>query len=554
MNQNKGPAKFPCIIHGHTTTWHDGGIAILLPNGSIYALSSERVGNRYKHNWDSKLAYDYLKSALKRKGCKFGSETDYFKEPINDLEQTGHHFYHAASVFFASPFKEAAILVIDGQGPEEGKLASTTIWNGSGRELVLIEAPYLTDGTFATQSIGHFYTAIGALAGMQNLDEEGKTMGLAAYGKPSRFLEYFRCHAYSKSDGSYYIDPKFVLAILGNTLGPRFYGWKAQSSEIQHIWDELLKLKKYPMRRGEENITRDDMEVAYAGQVIIEEIILGLAARAKHLTKSKYICLAGGVALNSVVNGKVARSGMFQDLYVFPAPGDDGQAMGKLLYHIRSQGIDIKTQIKTAYLGPEYSLKQIKSAIKKYSERVLIASKGESLFRETVTRLADGQVIAWFQGRSELGPRALGHRSILADPRRKDMRDHINYNVKEREWYRPLAPVVIEEEAKNFFEVNQSSPFMSIVVRVRQDKQALIPAVVHVDGSARLQTIDMSQDQKFYRLVKEFGQKTGIPVLINTSFNRKNEPIVETPEDALAAFISMNLDALVLDRYLLTKY
>jgi carbamoyltransferase len=541
--------RYPCIVHSHATTWHDGNVAMLLKDGRIVALAAERVGDRYKHSWNSKLAYEHLRNLFAEDNtiCDFDSATNHFVDPVNGLQTTGHHLYHAATAYFGSPFSKAAILVIDGQGPEFDKRASTTIWKGEKGELTLIEAPYLTDGIFAPQSIGHFYTAVGALAGMKNLFEEGKTMGLAPYGRPSKFLEFFRQYAYSNTDGSYYIDPRFVYAVFGNTLGSELYGWSPQPMAIQEIWEDFIRLRGKPLRSIDDDVNQEDMDTAYAGQVILEEIVLGLAKRARNLTSSKYLCLAGGVALNSMANGKILQSGVFKDLFIFPAAGDDGQAIGKLFYEIQSTGIPISTKTKTAYYGPVYSRERILRAVAKYSERVRIVENIIDYIEWVTDKIIEGKVVGWFQGGSELGPRALGHRSILADPRMKDMRNHINFHVKFREWYRPLAPVVTEEDASYFFEIDRSSPFMLIIANVRAEKRELLPAVTHIDGSARVQTINERQDRIFYALVKRFGEKTGIPVLLNTSFNRRGEPIVETPEDALEAFLNMNLDMLIME-------
>ncbi|HEY0755750.1 MAG TPA: carbamoyltransferase C-terminal domain-containing protein [Ktedonobacteraceae bacterium] len=548
------PAGFPTIIHSHATTWHDGAVAVLLEDGSIYSLAAERVGDRYKHSWNSKLAYEYLSLHFADNPLyDITSERNHFKDAVSGLEDSGHHLYHAASAYFGSPFQHAAILVIDGQGPEQGKKASTTIWQGEGEELRLLEAPYLADGAFAAQSIGHFYTAIGALAGMQQLHEEGKTMGLAPYGKPSRFLDCFRKYAYSNVDGSYYIEPRFIYAILEHTFGATYFGWSPQAAN-QAIWDELLSLRGKPPRQAGEQVSQEDMDIAYAGQIILEEITLGLAKRAQELTGEEFLCLAGGVALNSVANGKIVTSELFKDIFIFPAAGDDGQAIGKLFYDIHKSKLQINTITETAYYGPLYSREAVLNAILKYGDQLVITEQAHNDFVDnTVDRILSGQVVGWFRGRSELGPRALGHRSIFADPRREGMRDYINASIKGREWYRPLAPIVLEEEVHNYFDLHRASPFMLLVAPVKTDKRDLIPAIVHIDGSARIQTINIRQDATVYTLVQRFGQRTGIPLLLNTSFNRQGEPIVESPEDALKAFLTMNLDALILDDIIVEK-
>lgn len=545
---------FPSIIHTHATTWHDGGAALLLPDGRIYALAAERVGDRYKHSWNSRLADEYLRTVFSEDlGGTIVQDKAVYGNEKDGLETTDHHLYHAASTYYGSGFQEAGVLVVDGQGPENGCRASTSIWHGKNNALDSLEMPYLTEGLFAPQSIGHFYTAVGAMAGMKALHEEGKTMGLAAYGQPSPYLDFLRQYAYSQDDGNYYIDPNFVYATLGNTLGPSEFGWEAQPKEIQKIWYDFMVLRGYPIRRKHEEVTKDDANIAYAGQVILEELMLGLAKRTQDLTATKKICLAGGVALNSVANGKIATSGLFEDVYVFPAAGDDGQAIGKLFVDIKRQGLDVNVQANTAYYGPEYSGETIKQAIQEAEGIDSIELAPQTLSREVAHLIMKGAVIGWFQGGSELGPRALGHRSILADPRIPSMRHHINTRVKHRELYRPFAPVVTEEAAHLYFDIDRPSPFMLFVANVLPEKRELLPAITHVDGTARVQTIRRDQDERYYDLVKTFGDLTGTPVLLNTSFNNNGEPIVETPQDAIRAFTDMALDYLVLGNYLIRK-
>jgi carbamoyltransferase len=281
-------------------------------------------------------------------------------------------------------------------------------------------------------------------------------------------------------------------------------------------------------------VSQEDADIAYAGQAVLEEIVLGLAGRAYSQIPAPNLCLTGGVALNCVANGRVLREGPFEHVFVIPAPGDDGQAIGKLLLEIKRLGYAVETEMKTAYYGPEYPTPAVEAALQAARGPVRrIPVKGEELLREVAARLDHGQVVGWYQGRSELGPRALGHRCILADPRRSGMRDHVNRRVKDREWYRPLAPIVTEERAADFFELSSPSPFMAIAVAVRPDKRCLIPSCTHVDGSARVQTLTRAQDPRCHQLLRMFEMRTGIPVLINTSFNRRGEPLVETPYDAV---------------------
>lgn len=546
--------RFMGIIRHHDSTWHDGGVAIATPEGELYALASERVGTRNRHDWDSRRAYEYMRGRMKNR-LPFGSENDSFRDGLShqDSRSREHHLYHASSAFWASPFDTAAILVAEGQGPHEGFTVATTTWKGTRSSIDLVETPYQTSGPFIPHSLGHFYTAISALAGMTNLYEEGKTTGLAAYGKPSKFLEYLRTYIRSEQDGTFFLNPALIYAVLGNTFGPRYYGWSSQSPEIQKIWNEILEMRSTPMRTNDTPVSQDDMNIAYAGQTLLEEVMFGLARRLKQQTGERNLCLAGGVALNCSVNGKLLASGLFKDVYVIPAADDSGQALGRLFYDLHSDGVSIPTKIGSAYLGPLYSTKEIELAISS-TEGVYVAQQVFPVVAQVAAKLiAEGKVVGWFQGRSEIGPRALGNRSILADPRNPYMRDYINQSVKHREWYRPVAPAVLEEDASLYFHIDRPLPFMLFAVQAREERIGEIPSTVHVDGSARVQTVSEQQNSRFYQLISEFKLRTDIPMLINTSFNDQGEPIVESPVDALTAFKRMNLDALVLGDYLVLK-
>ncbi|WP_242889940.1 carbamoyltransferase family protein [Actinomadura litoris] len=541
----------PALLHSHATSWHDGGVAMLAPGGEIVALASERVGDRRKHSWDSRLAYRFLRDRPAH-GRHLGGPGDRFVDNSGGLRREDHHLHHAASTFYGSGFDEAAVLVVDGQGYRHDRLVTTSVWRGTAAGLRLVEELAASSGVFAAESIGHFYTAVGVLAGMGQLNSEGKTMALAAYGRPSHFLDRLRRFAGTRDDGRYRVDPRFTSVVLANTLGREQFGWAPPEPQDQVLWDEFVRARARPPVPG--CFDQDDMDIAHAGQVILEEIVLGLAQRAHRLTGSPRLCLAGGVALNCVANGRIVRDGPFREVFVVPAPGDDGQAIGKLLLEVKARGLPVDTTMRTAYYGPPYSEDEVEAAVAAVGEHVEHARLDEApLLAAVVDRLCEGQVVGWWQGRSELGPRALGHRSILADPRRAGMRDHINAAVKDREWFRPFAPMVVEERAGEFFELQGPSPFMALAVDVRPAARHLIPAAVHVDGKARVQTLGRDQDRRCHRLLRAFGARTGVPVLLNTSFNRRDEPLVETPSDACRAFLAMNLDALVLGDHLLTK-
>ena len=530
------------VVANATTTWHDGGTALFRPNGEIIAMASERVADRFKHTWDSRPAYEYLRKRLPNE--IFGGRLDGFRDTSQGLENTDHHLYHAANSFYFSGFSQAAILVVDGQGPEGDHLSCTTIWRGHrSRGLDLVEDIHPSTGVFAERSVGHFYSAVGALAGMKELFCEGRTMALASYGRPSPFLDRLRADVCSMPDGRYEINPLLTRSILAHTLGRWFYQWPAPAPEEAAVWTELQKLRSQTDARWP---SQDDMDIAFAGQRLLEEIMLGLAARVRDLTGEQRLCIAGGVGLNCVANEKVRRSGSFDEVFVGPTPSDDGQAMGRLFLELGSHGIPIPIP-PTAYLGLSYGPDEIERAIEQFSSAVEYTVTGttEELVRRVAGLIAERKVVGWFQGRSELGPRALGNRSILADPRDRRMRDRLN-DIKGRAWYRPIGPVIPLDRMPDFFVHGLASPFMSFAVQTREEATETIPAAVHVDGTARVQTVTRSENALLYELITEFERRTAVPVLLNTSFNRPDEPIVETPVDALRTFLRRRLDVLVL--------
>jgi carbamoyltransferase len=505
------------------------------------ALAAERVGERYKHSWDSKLAYDYLRARLPS-SC-FHGPLDNFVDTRQGLEGDNHHYYHAASAYYASGYDDAAILVVDGQGPAGDHLSTTSIWLGESGRVSLVEDINPCQGQFAETSIGHFYTAIAALAGFKGLYCEGKVMALAAYGQPSIFLHEIGKYVVPHADGLFEIDPTFTLSVLGHTLGPELYGWPEPDGDVKRRWTHLNGLRR---NTGESWPTQDDMKIAYAGQHLLERILLGLAKRAHNLTNKESLCIAGGVALNCIGNEKIRRSGFFRQVYVSPAPADDGLALGKL-YAILAQRKLTCPKVTSPYLGPVYEQIEILAALAQRSEDVewIQINDVSELARITAMLLRNANVVGWFQGRSELGTRALGHRSIFADPRDEHMRDRLN-SIKGREWFRPIAPAVKFESVSAYFQVTDRCPYMSFAVKVTPSAQTAIPAAIHVDGTARVQTVEESQDPLFYRLLCEFESNTGVPVLLNTSLNGRDEPIVETPDDAIECLVQLGLDALVL--------
>jgi carbamoyltransferase len=538
-------------IHNYHPRAHDGGSAVYLPNkNTIVSLGAERV-DRIKYSPDSIAAYNYLRSRLGRQGYIFGGTKDKFEPVYIPDQDIHHHLAHAASAFYPSGFDNAGVLVVDDRGYYKDGYNSTTIWSGNNTDLRPLEMN--TEIGFPTQSIGHFYSGITDYLGFGFL-EAGKTMGLAAYGRKSEVMDWLGSFVQINSDGTYRIDPTFCQAM------------RYLYSDIEHgrvanpekpVMDTMNAIASFLGHRREKTdpITQGHMDTAWAVQETLEQLMLGLAKRTKNLSGSSKLCLAGGVALNSVANGKIINTELFDEVFIQPAAGDDGQALGKLLYRLHTEyGIKRMPSMNTAYLGPEYSEEEVSAVLDKYRGELRFEKKDTcELLQLTAQALSKQHIVGWYQGGSEIGPRALGHRSILADPRSDWMRDHINFKVKNREWFRPFAPSVLLEKANEYFDIKAPSPFMLVVSDVKPDKRTVIPAVMHVDGTARVQTVTQTENGIYYELIKEFGRQTGVPVLLNTSFNVAGEPIIETPEDAIRSFLGTKLDLLVMHNYFIEK-
>ncbi len=437
---------------------------------------------------------------------------------------TEHHQSHAAAAFLVSPFEEAAILTLDGVG----EWTTATMGVGRGNQIKLLKEIHFP------HSLGLFYSALTYYLGFRVNSAEYKVMGLAPYGEPefmNKMWELIRV----EPDGSFALNMRYFAFDYGLTMTGRSFE----------------KLFGRPRRQPEENLTDFHKAVAASAQKMLEEVVLNAARALKRETGQKRVCLAGGVALNSVANGRLLREGIFEEMFVQPAASDAGSAVGAAFF-VTNQLLDQPRhfQMTHAYWGTpettektEYFLKQYEIPHEKLVE--------ETLLKKTARLLAEGKIVGWFQGRSEFGPRALGNRSILADPRRADMKDTINARVKFREAFRPFAPSVLAERAGEYFDIDRPSPFMLLVAPVKQPEK--IPAVTHVDGTARLQTVSKTENPRFYRLLQAFEEEAGVPVLLNTSFNVRGEPIVDTPKEAFICFMRTGLDALVLGNFLLLK-
>ena len=462
-----------------------------------------------------------------------------------------HHLSHAASAFFASPYEESAVLTLDGVG----EWATTSIAIGKGNDLVMMKEIHFP------HSLGLLYSAFTYYAGFKVNSGEYKLMGLAPYGKPVYSDLIKNKLIYIKDDGSFRIDMHYFNYASGLTMTN----------------DRFDFLFGGPPRVPESPITQRHMDLAASIQNVIEEVILKIAKNIRSTTGQKNLCLAGGVALNCVANGMLLREKLFDSIWVQPASGDAGGAVGAALaaYYLalgnkrKASSTDL---MKGSYLGPDYSLSEIERRLTNVGAKFKSVSE-DDLIKITLKSLIDGKAVGWFQGRMEFGPRSLGARSIIADPRNIEMQRQLNLKVKYRESFRPFAPSVLFEDAKDWFQIDVASPYMLMVANVVEERcfpvdslredlfgiqlinltRSEIPAVTHVDYSARIQTVHKDTNPLFHRLISAFKSETGCPVLVNTSFNVRGEPIVCTPEDAFNCLMGTEIDLLVVGNCVLFK-
>jgi carbamoyltransferase len=457
----------------------------------------------------------------------FGATPEGLRAEIHNVE---HHLAHAASAFFVSPFDEAAVLTLDGFGD----FASAMLCHGRGNKLEVLER------VLFPHSLGIFYTAVTQWLGFPKYGDEGKVMGLAPYGDPERHLATMR--ELVRLDGDlfelgldYFVHHKEGVDMT----------WDEQTPTIGRLFSERMEAAFGPAREPRTELTKLHEDVAAALQRMLEEAYLHLVRAAHRRTGSTNLCLAGGVALNAVANGRIRPETEFDGVYVQPAAGDSGIAVGAA-YYVWNQALGNARGfvMEHAYTGPQYTDAECDAAVRAagFEPRRL---DDVALFAHVAERIAVGDVVGWFQGRMEFGPRALGNRSIVVDPRRDDMKDILNARIKHREAFRPFAPSILAEAAGDYFEQDYTSPFMVLVYKTRAEKRSEIPAVNHVDDTGRLQTVEERVAPRYYSLIKAFSERTGVPVVLNTSFN-ENEPIVMTPEHAVDTFAKTKMDLLVL--------
>ena len=537
---------------------HDVSAAIVEDGVITCAIAEERV-TRKKYGLDSNLMYGYSrKYVLNATRNKLSDmdlivideilpETAYWGIKKNILK-VNHHMLHAASTFFTSGYQKAAILIVDNAGSfleyngKEG-IETITYAIGEGNNIKVLnkvigekyhqavnlnESPYQKGDP--DKSLGYFYKLISHYVGFDFIQrgdfyftEDGKTMGLAPYGTDRYYDDLNRFVKY-KEDGQIELD--------------------LRSGEFEEVLKEIIA-------NGDVDEVKRDL--AYAGQKIVEDVLVWAAEYLFSITECPNLCIAGGVGLNSVANGKILRNTSFNDIYIQPASGDGGTSLGAALYGYymhKKMPRTSKSTMTHSFLGKVYTEEEIERALVNCDYTYY---ENKELYNKLGELLAQGKIVSIFQGGSEFGPRALGHRSILADPRVPEMKDILNRRVKFRENFRPFAPAVLFERQEEYFELKQYSPFMLIVAEVKKDKKKEIPSVVHIDGTARVQSVRKEATPFLYNVISAFDRITGVPVILNTSFNIKGQPIVETPQDAVECYKSTDIDCLAIGNWLLIK-
>ena len=495
--------------------------------------SLKLIFNRFK----KKKKYNSIREILNKEfnGSNFNGQ-------INNIE---HHYAHLSSAFHVSPFEESCILSVDGFGD----FASTAWGYGKNNKIKIdnkIHFPH---------SLGIFYQALTQFLGFKNYGDEYKIMGLAPYGKPT-YVNQLRKILVTKPNGNFELNLDYFKFHKENFN----YRWENGKVEIEDLYTDKIKTLLGPERIQGEDLTNFHKDLAHSTQKIYEEAFLNILNNLYDKYQNDNLCIAGGCGMNSVANGKIKNNTKFKNIYVQAAAGDAGGAIGAAFAtHYKISNKKRVFKMKHAYWGTSFNDNQILDCLKK-NEKIIenqkcsfkLISKNNELNKIVANDISEGKVVGWFQGKMEWGPRALGNRSILGDPRRSDMKDILNLKIKRRESFRPFAPSILREHVSDWFENDDDVPFMMKVYQIKEDKRKNIPAVTHVDGSGRLQTVYQETNKKYYDLINEFYKLTNVPLVLNTSFN-ENEPIVSSPEEALSCFLRTKMDTLVMENYIIKR-
>ena len=491
---------------------------------------------------------DRLKNAAKVRSVRddiaaaLGVAPSSIKARIDNIE---HHLAHLASAFFVSPFRDAAVVSVDGFGD-----FASVMW-GSGHDTQI----EVQDRTYFPHSLGLFYLAITQYLGFPHYGDEYKVMGLAPYGQPTE-MEKMRRIVRLLPEGRFELNlDYFVHHSEGVSMV-----WDNGEPTIGRVFSPILEELFGPARTREQPLDVSHWNIAASAQAMYEEAFFHILQHVHRKTGLPALALAGGCAMNSVANGKILQATDFRDLYVQSAAGDAGGAIGAAFVVWNQElGQPRGFEMRHAYWGPQFTDEEIAALLARRSDELTARDCGVTLFsdeaalcRHTAHAISEGKVIGWFQGRMEWGPRALGNRSILGDPRRADMKDILNLKIKRRESFRPFAPSILRERVKDWFETDYDVPFMLQVFQILKARRGEIPAVTHVNGSGRLQTVTETDNPRYHRLIRTFGEMTGVPILLNTSFN-ENEPVVCRPEEALDCFLRTRMDLLVLGNHLIER-
>lgn len=493
------------------------------------------VGSRLK----SKKVFESFENLFEK---EFETDPSIVRGKIVNVE---HHLAHLASTFFVSPFKSASIISIDGFGD----FVSAMYGTGTENSMKSFEK------VFYPHSIGIFYTMMTQFLGFKNYGDEYKVMGLSSFGKPEYQNEMENIISYS-GKGKF----KLNMSCFVHNRKNVDFNWETGIPDIPDLFSKKVIEMFGKPRDKSDSVSENHRNLAASMQKHTESIIFKILNYVYKETKEKNLCYAGGVAMNSVVNGKILKDTPFENIYIPPVAGDAGTSMGAAFYvwnqvHKESRNFILRN----SYLGPGFTRKEINTSIDDFKgrfkeEKIDIAEtkSQKELLEKVVSLIIGGNVIGWFQGRMEFGARALGNRSIVVDPRSDDMQEILNARIKKREKFRPFAPSILEDKVKDWFEEDYPVPFMEKVYKIKEGKKGLIPAVTHVDGTGRLQSVNRKDNPLYYDLISKFGDKTGVPILLNTSFN-ENEPIVCTPKEAIEAFLRTKMDVIVLGNLIIKR-